>query len=298
MSSKNKILIVLDVYEDFRQGPDDFPIEIEKAFRFITDKTQTEIILIGCGFEEYLHESYSSFAKDEVDIRKEYVNKLEARLGTVAKKLQAHGYNVISKIHWAYPRYEQIAQEAEDYGVDLVIQHVNGASQEDRHILSQDSWQLVRNCKRPLLLIRDKAWPSHPILMAAVDPMHSHHKPLQLDDKIMQAALAAKGDLNGELHVIHACSAAAHPFTSPEQIVEKHQQALDAFMSNYELEDGFVHISEDKPVQALVEYKNKLHVDIIVMGVVSKSRLAEALVGNTAEKVVDYMHSDVMVIRP
>ena len=39
MSSKNKILIVLDVYEDFRQGPDDFPIEIEKAFRFISDKS-------------------------------------------------------------------------------------------------------------------------------------------------------------------------------------------------------------------------------------------------------------------
>lgn len=119
MSSKNKILIVLDVYEDFRQGPDDFPIEIEKAFRFITEKSDTEIILIGCGFEEYLHESYSSFAKDEVDIRKEYVNKLEERLATVAKKLEVHGYNVISKIHWAYPRYEQIAQEAEDYDVDL-----------------------------------------------------------------------------------------------------------------------------------------------------------------------------------
>ncbi len=44
MSSKNKILIVLDVYEDFRQGPDDFPIEIEKAFRFITEKSDTEII--------------------------------------------------------------------------------------------------------------------------------------------------------------------------------------------------------------------------------------------------------------
>lgn len=298
MSSKKKILIVLDVYEDFRQGPDNFPIEIEKAFRFITDKTQTEIILVGCGFEEYLHESYSSFAKDEVDIRKEYVNKLETRLATVANKLTANGYKVESKIHWAYPRYEQIAQEAEAYDVDLVIQHVNGSSQEDRHILSQDSWQLVRSCKRPLLLVRDKAWPSHPILMAAVDPMHSHHKPQGLDDKIMQAGLTAKDELNGELHVIHACSSSARAFSSPAQIVEKHKKALDAFMSNYDLAEGFIHMSEDKPVQALVDFRKELHADIIVMGVVSKSRLAETLVGNTAEKVVDYMHTDVMVIRP
>ena len=41
MSTKNKILIVLDVYEDFRQGPDNFPIEVEKTLKFISDKTQT-----------------------------------------------------------------------------------------------------------------------------------------------------------------------------------------------------------------------------------------------------------------
>ena len=37
MSTKNKILIVLDVHEDFRQGPDDHPIEVEKALRFVSD---------------------------------------------------------------------------------------------------------------------------------------------------------------------------------------------------------------------------------------------------------------------
>jgi len=69
-------------------------------------------------------------------------------------------------------------------------------------------------------------------------------------------------------------------------------------MANYDINAGYVHLSEDKPVQALIDYKDKLHADIIVMGVVSKSRLAEALVGNTAKKVVDYMKCDVMVIRP
>ena len=226
------------------------------------------------------------------------MQKLEERLATVADKLTANRYKVESKIHWAYPRYEQIAQEADDYDVDLVVQHVNGASQEDRHLLPQDSWQLVRNCKRPLLLIRDKGWPSHPVLMAAIDPLHSHHKPLQLDDKIMQAAQVTKDELQGELHVVHACSAAAHPFTAPEKIVAKHQEELNAFMENYDIPTSNIHLSTEKPVQALVEYKDKIHADIIVMGVVSKSRLADALIGNTAEKVVDYMKADVMVIRP
>ena len=298
MSTKNKILIVLDVYEDFRQGPDVFPIEVEKALKFVVDKSKVQLILIGCGFEEYLHESYSSYAKDEVDIRKQYVQKLETRLQKVADKLSSHGYNVTSKIHWAYPRYEQIAQEAESHDVDMVIQHVNGSADEDRHILSNDSWQLVRNCKRPLLLVRDRAWPSKPVLMAAVDPMHKHHKPLQLDDKIVRFALAARDELKGELHVVHACSAAAHPFSSPESIVAKHQAALDTFMANYDIDPGFVHLSKEKPVFALVTYKKELHADITVMGVVSKSRLAEAMVGNTAEGVIDYLKTDVMVISP
>lgn len=298
MSTKNKILIVLDVYEDFRQGPDVFPIEVEKALKFVDDKSKAQLILIGCGFEEYLHESYSSYAKDEVDIRKQYVQQLETRLEKVASKISAQGYNVTSKIHWAYPRYEQIAQEAESYDVDLVIQHVNGSAEDNRHVLSNDSWQLVRNCKRPLLLIRDRAWPSKPILMAAVDPMHKHHKPTQLDDKIIRFAQAAQAELKGELHVVHACSAEAHTFTSPESIVAKHQEALDAFMANYDIDASFVHLSKEKPVFALVNYKKELRADITVMGVVSKSRIAEALVGNTAEGVLDYLKTDVMVIRP
>ena len=69
-------------------------------------------------------------------------------------------------------------------------------------------------------------------------------------------------------------------------------------MANYDIDPGFVHLSKEKPVFALVTYKKELHADITVMGVVSKSRLAEAMVGNTAEGVIDYLKTDVMVIRP
>jgi len=298
MSKTNRILIVLDVNEDFRQGPDEHPIEIEKALRFVSDKAGTELIIIGCGFEEYLHDSYSSFAKDEVDIRKAFVAKLEERLAKVASKLKDKGYQVTSKVHWAYPRYEEIAKEAEAYDVDLVIQHVNSNVDDEHVVLSNDSWQLVRSCKRPLLLVRDKAWPSKPILLAAVDPTHAHHKPIQLDSKIMDASLATEQQLGGELHIAHACSASAGLFSSPESIVAKHQEALDNFMSGYDIAPGFVHLSQEKPVMALLNLKKELHVDIIVMGVISKSRLAETLVGNTAQGVLDYLHSDVLVLHP
>lgn len=298
MSAKEKILIVLDVHEDFRQGPDDFPIEIEKALRFVSDKTKTKLIIIGCGFEEYLHDSYSSYAKDEVDIRKQFIDTLEKRLSKVVNRLTDKGYQVESKIHWSFPRFEQIAKEAEDYDVDLVIQHVNGKIDMDDPVLSNDSWQLVRNCKRPLLLVRDKAWPSRPVLMAAVDPMHKQQERTQLDKRIMESGLSTKAELGGELHVVHACPANAFSFSSPEKIFARHQQALDDFIANYPIDSGYVHLSKEKPIMALLNLKKELHVDIIIMGVISKSRLAETVVGNTAQGVLDYLHSDVMVLRP
>ncbi|MCB1671361.1 MAG: universal stress protein [Gammaproteobacteria bacterium] len=298
MSTKNRILIVLDVHEDFRQGPDDFPIEIEKALRFVSDKSKTELIIIGCGFEEYLHESYSSYARDEVDIRKQYIQKLEERLARVTQHLNEQGYRVTSKIHWAYPRYEQVAREADEFDVDLVVQHVNRNEDEEHPVLSNDTWQLVRSCKRPLLLVRDKAWPSKPVLLAAVDPTHKEQKRIQLDNRIMEAALTAEQELDGELHVVHACSAGAHPFSSPDKIVAEHQEALDEFMGGYDIAQGYVHLSKDKPIMALLNLKKELHVDVIVMGVISKSRMSEALVGHTAQGVLDYLHADVLVLRP
>lgn len=51
-------------------------------------------------------------------------------------------------------------------------------------------------------------------------------------------------------------------------------------------------------MEALPRKLESLQADLLVMGAVSRSRLRELFVGSTAERVLDRLHCDVLVVKP
>ena len=298
MTVINKILIVLDVYNDYRDDPAHQPAEIKKALALLTDNGKAELFLVGCGFEEFLHDNYSHFGDDAIAQRKTFCREMERRLQLFADTLTAQGVKTDCRVHWTYPRYEQIAKEATELDVDLVIQHINQRKSYQRHNLSHDTWQLVKTCKQPLLLIKDDEWPEAPVVLAAVDPVHSHHKPKGLDFNILNTAIETSDALGGNLHIIHAYSGSARPFANSEAIRDSHKQAMDGLLSTYSIAADNIHLVDETPVNAILQSQEDLQANIIVIGALSRSRIAEAIVGNTADRLLDYVKSDLYVIRP
>ncbi len=298
MSAINKILVVLDVYEDFRDDPRHQPLEIQKAIALIGNRETAELYLVGCGFEEFLHDTYYNFGPDAVEQRKEFCNEMRQRLQVFADALTAKGYKVDCRVHWTYPRYEQITREAIELGVDLVVQHVNTKQSPELHNISHDTWQLVKTCPKPLLLIKDNVWPKVPVILAAVDPVHSHHKPLRLDYAILDKALEARKLVGGTLHVVHAYSESARPFAKAGSMRELHSKAMEDLLADYSIPADAVHLIDETPVNAIMQCKETLKPDIIVIGALSRSRLSEAIIGNTADRILDYVKSDLLIIKP
>jgi len=69
-------------------------------------------------------------------------------------------------------------------------------------------------------------------------------------------------------------------------------------MSGYNVNEDKLHLIDETPVFALKDYSETLDSDMIVMGAISRSRLAEALIGSTAEEVLDFVKTDILVIKP
>lgn len=298
MTEFNKILIVLDVYNDFHDNPEHQPLEIRKALGFIANPESAQIYLVGCGFEEYLHDSYSDFGPDAIEHRKQFIAEMEGRLSVFAKALKDQGYKVDSRVHWTYPRYEQITKEANDLEVNLVVQHAHMRLPHEKHNLSHDSWQLIKTCRKPVLLTKDQEWGEKPVVLASVDPVHSHHKPEGLDYKILNYALQAQQLTQGTVHVVHACPKSARPFADAESIHNTHEEALEDLLKGYDIPAESIHLIDEKPMNAIVHCQDSLHADITVTGALSRSRLAEMIIGNTASRVLDYLKSDLLIIHP
>lgn len=296
MQSYRKILVVLDGYEE--PAGDELPVEVGKALRLAGDMQGAEIVLLICGYEKFLHDSYYSFGDELQVLREEHCKRLEQKLSTVVKRLQSLGCKARSELVWGHPRYEQIVSKAHEYSVDLVIQRTRSYSRLARTFLSNDSWQLVRFCPSPLLLVKDRPWKQASVIIAGVDPVHSHHKPLNLDGNIIDSASSLGAQLGGEVHVLHAYQEPGQPFALPDRILQAHSQAFEGLLASYDLPSENCHLVDESPVLALQSYENRLGSDIIVMGALSRSRLSDALIGNTAEKVLDYLESDVLIIKP
>jgi universal stress protein E len=298
MSKIERILVVVDAEEDYSKAPDGLPIELHKALRFVHNKASVELQLFSVGYERYQHHHYKDITSEYMQMRSDYVGRMKASLKALADRLSGEGFNIKSEVIWAHPRYEQIVKKADAMNADLVIQHVRAYAKIEHYHLTDESWQLVRHCPRPLLLVRDGDWSDPVVLMAAVDPMHTHHKPLQLDKLIMDTAIEVGGQLAGETHIVHAYGESGRPFAAAEVIKEQHSKAFDELVSGYNLDVSKVHFINETPLYALQNFTDQIHCNIIVMGAISRSRLSEALIGSTAEQALDYVKTDVLIVKP
>lgn len=298
MNTIERLLVVIDAEEDYSAAADGLPIELRKALRFATDKANTKIKLLSVGYEKYLSHSFHSLGYDYMMLRKEYVERMSLVLQEMGDKLKAQGYQISTEVAWAHPRYEVIVEKADEFNADLVVQHCRAYAKIEHYSLTNDSWQLVRTCSRPLLLVKEQDWNDKPVLIAAVDPMHTHNKPLRLDNLILDAASTISTQLGGEFHIVHAYAEAARPFAAAGQIKDAHTEAFNELMADYDFDDKYVHLIDETPIYALQHYAETLHTDVIVMGAISRSRLSEALIGSTAERVIDYIKNDILILTP
>ncbi len=206
------------------------------------------------------------------------------------------GLVVETKAVWGHPGYKAIIEEAR--GTDLVITHTRRHAAVSRLFLSNDDWQLVRCCPVPLLLVKEKPWKDRPAILAAVDPVHARHKPVGLDHKILGICADIAGLLQGDAFAVHSYSQTPLSGTYLKQAEEKHRTAFEELLADFDIPTSRQHLIEEPAEFGLQTIERDLQADLVVMGAVSRSIVADVFIGNTTEKVLDYLQCDVLAVKP
>ncbi|PTQ74340.1 universal stress protein [Pseudomonas sp. GV071] len=184
----------------------------------------------------------------------------------------------------------------------VIKQHVPESALR-RAIITPDDWQLLRNCPVPVLMVKTRtAWRGGSIL-AAVDVGNSDGEHRALNTGILSAVrdIAALADCG--LHVVCAYPSpmlgSADPvFQLKETIEHRYKNRLVELQHAFVIGDEHVHL-EQGPAEVIIPFvANKLKVGLTVIGSVGRTGLSASLFGNTAEKVLDTLECDVLVIKP
>ncbi len=264
---------------------------------YLAKRSEFEVILAAADYSQYLVEGYYFSEVELPELRKQYLAEREVLLEGLAEPLRQGGLQVTTRALWSHPAYEGVLQLAEEYQPDLIVHHVQRHAALSRMILTTNDWQLARHSNVPLLMVKEKTWSEAPVILAAVDPMHARHKPSGLDHKILGTAEFLASELSGTAAAAHAYGQFPLSGLYPSDAQEQHRRAFDTLMADFHIPESRQHLLEEAPEFGLRTLEADLGADLVVLGSVSRSIIKDVFIGNTTEKVLDFLESDVLLIR-
>jgi universal stress protein E len=248
-------------------------------------------------------------------LREEFVTERLEYLEDTAEELRAEGLAVETHVHWDNPTYRGIVRRVEESSPDLVVKDTHYHTVLRRTLFTNTDWSLIRTCPAPLLLAKAGEWPETPRILAAIDPGHVGDKPAELDHDILEWSEVVASRMGGEVHAVHAffpaallaatATLAGMPLASgvtSAEIVESERQRIAAQFADlvraHQLPAERVHLEQGAAVEILPGLADQIGAALVVMGAVSRSRLQEVFLGSTAERVLDRIGCDVLVVKP
>ena len=307
MKRLDRILAVLDPTTDVQPA-------LAKAAT-LARRSGATLELFICDFDPSLS-GQPFFDTDKLRLlREEFVSERLEYLEETAEDLRAEGLAVETHVHWDNPTYRGIVRRVEESSPDLVVKDAHYHTVLRRTLFTNTDWSLIRTCPAPLLLAKAGEWPDTPRILAALDPGHVGDKPAGLDHDILEWSDRVAVHMGGEVHAVHAffpaallaatATLAGMPLASgmtSAEIVEAERQRIAGQLADivgpHRLPAQRVHLEQGAAAEVLPRMADQLDAALVVMGAVSRSRLQEVFLGSTAERVLDRIGCDVLVVKP
>ena len=276
-------------------------------------KTNAKVELFICDYDQYLAGDRFFDSKSLKKAREDLLNRRCHTLEELAAPLRQSGIEVTVDARWDHPLHEGLARKIQDAKPDLVFKDTHYHTVLRRSIFSNTDWHLIRDCLADLWLVKPHEEPAVRMVAVAVDPTHDHDKPADLDRKLLDTATALASKTSAKINVIHAfdpapvyavsADAMSVPIAEPlsefvSELKAQHHDAVLNLLKQTGNEDLSAHIEEGEIREALTSLLSEMNADLCIMGAVSRSRIKRLAVGSTAERVLDFLPCDVLIIKP
>lgn len=280
---------------------------------WLAGKSGAELELLVCYYNEYLSGDRLFDSPSLEKARDEVIQGHEKHLETLAEPLRADGLVVKTSAVFDHPLYEGVVRHATRSGADIVVKDTHHHSAVTRALLTNTDWNLLRTCPMPLWLVKPQDLAEVPVFVAAIDPMHQHDKPAALDDEILHVSKTVAEDVSGELHAFHsydpriavatATANAYIPVSLPfdeieQQMHEDHQKRFTEITQFHKIADSNAHLVAGVTHEELPLIAEKLKADVVVMGAVARNRWKRLFIGATAERTLEDLPCDLLIIKP
>jgi universal stress protein E len=304
MGDSDKILVIVE--------PDVHPTEVVTRATWLAKLAKCELEMLLCDPDiGALREGF--FVSNEA---KEIAGKIRAAqkeiIEDIAQPARDAGLEVTTDVLEERPIADGVIHRAVDMNPRFIMKGTHFHSAAERSIFVDSDWQMVRSCPYPLWLVKQHEVREKPVIVAAVDPTHSHDKPAALDQVIVDNAQAIARASGGEVHLLHTyhrligvgreATRTFKPIELPldelsERIKTEHRDRLDELARANGIDAKHTHQLPGDTKELLPTFARTHGADLVVMGALARWGLKRAVLGSTAEKVLDHLPCDILIVR-
>ncbi|MCG8413782.1 MAG: universal stress protein [Pseudomonadales bacterium] len=269
--------------------------QFRKLFVVIDPTTDTQLALqnaewIAAGNQDVSIHVYECIysASDSADpdaLRRVELARHRAWVDAMVKPLIDKDLNVTVEIEWANEWRDALSPAASRAEADLIIKAASVHSGAERRFLKTSDWTLLRNAPCPVYLIKkDNIGDELKVLVAldikAKDDLHN-----TLNKRVIQFGQELKdSQTGGSLYAVNAYSD-ANKYVYPDDLAE--QTGIDPLHAH----------SVEGPAESVIpEVAHAISADVLVIGTAGRDGFKAAVTGNTAEKVLDAVHTNILTV--
>ena len=299
MNTIKKILAVIDPSKEEQ-------IALNRSFE-LARKSGGQITAF-LSIYDFSYEMTTMLSREERDaMRDAVINDRKEWIASLIDKQDAN-INVDTLVVWHNRPFESIVETVLDQDYDIVIKGTHQHDTLKSVIFTPTDWHLIRKCPVPLLLVKDHEWPAGGQILAAVNASSEEETHQTLNHTILHDAGFLAELIEGNLNLVNAYPGTpvniaieipefdAGQYT--QSVKEHHVKATHKLAEKYQIPTSQCHIKEGLPEDVLPQVANQLDAELVVMGTVGRTGISAALIGNTAEHVIDSLNCDVLALKP
>ena len=268
---------------------------------------QTKVDAFLCVFD-FSYEMTTILSSDERDVMRQSVIKdKELWLQNLINALNSD-VKVNCQVVWHNRPFEAIIEHVIKHDYDLVIKATHQHDKLKSVIFTPTDWHVLRKCPCPVLLVKDHEWPSNGNIIAAVNVGSDEAEHHSLNVKITEEAKKLAQLIQANVHLVNSfpgtpvnIAIEIPEFNSTEYndtMLKHHEQAMIAHANRFDISVVNTHVKEGLPETVIEQVATKLDAELVILGTIGRTGVSAALIGNTAEHVIDQLNCDVLALKP
>ncbi|WP_448211345.1 universal stress protein [Colwellia sp. MEBiC06753] len=251
----------------------------------------------------FCYENLRHVAGDKAQIKEKIMASLTATANAQLAAINFEGVEVTFDVVWEKHIPQWTQRYVHEKQPKLVIK--TGHRSETLFYTPTD-WQLLRECDAPLMIASETKWRKAPNILAAIDLETTNPSKQALNSKILKQAKALADARSAELYVCYTI-----PFSTLlrdlgiQYIDELELQAnrvlekqITELAITFDIPASHFILKAGQPEKVIPSTAANVKAGVVVLGTVARKGIAGRVMGNTAEKVLKLLKSDVIAIKP